>query len=82
MQPKISKREINSLEMKDKVKVGKDIESIMAREKDKLNQDTQILRDRIDIQDAVDNEKSFFKKMQTLKQALRECPTIRQSEFK
>ena len=49
----------------------------MAIEKEKLSHESQVLRDRMDIQEQVDATKGYNKKMMLLKQLLRSCPTAK-----
>lgn len=55
--------------------MGKDIIKIMSVEKDKMSQESQVLKDRMAIQEAVDNEKGYHKKMAKMRQMIKECPT-------
>ena len=47
--------------------MGKDIEHAMAIEKEKLSHESQVLKDRMEIQEQVDATKGYNKKMIVLK---------------
>ena len=53
--------------VKEKIAMGKDIDRLMMIEKEKLSHESQVLKDRIDIQESVSAEKGYNKKMIKLK---------------
>ena len=80
MNPKITKNEVKQMTVKEKVAMGKDIEHAMAIEKEKLSHESQVLKDRMEIQEQVDATKGYNKKMIVLKQLLRSCQTTKHYE--
>ncbi len=73
--PKVDKQDVHHLSIVEKITLGKDIIKVMHKEKDKLTYESQVLKDRMNIQEAVDAEKGYHKKMAKMRQLLKECPT-------
>lgn len=45
----MNKEEVNGLNIQEKIAMGKDIVKMMSLEREKLTQESQVLRDRIEI---------------------------------
>ena len=56
---------------------------MFAETKSKIFSESQVLKDRVEIQERVEEEKNYSRKMSTLRRMLKECPTMRanQQEF-
>lgn len=50
-EPKIDKNDIQELQINEKVRMGKDIEKMMNMEKERLGHQSQVLKDRMEIQE-------------------------------
>jgi len=76
----IDKDEVHQLNVAEKVSLGKDLVMMMQKEKERTAFESQVLKDRIEIQERVHAEKGYHKKMARLRQMLKECPTSKHYE--
>ena len=60
-----------------KISVKKELANVFAETKSKITSESQILKDRVEIQERVEEEKNYTRKMSTLKKMLKECPTMK-----
>ena len=66
---------MKSLSIAERVTLGRDLEKVMSVAQKNINKESQSLRDRIDIQEAVAQENGYNRKMKKLRQMVKECPT-------